>query len=168
MTTTQEQTWDSPTGRLRIVATGRGICKVTFVPDDYLPPSPEGDNPAASPDGESPRILEMAVQELKEYFAGERTAFTVPLDLSGTGFQRAVWERLRDVAFGQTTSYGDLAQALGNSGASQAVGAANGRNPVAIIVPCHRVVGRDGKLTGYAGGIERKKWLLRHESATLF
>ena len=159
---------DTPTGRLRIVATERGVCKVTFVEDDYRATQTTEENGATSPKAESLHILQLAARELNEYFAGERKDFTVPLDLAGTGFQRAVWERLRQVSFGQITSYGDLARALGSPGASQAVGAANGRNPVAIIVPCHRVVGRDGTLTGYAGGIERKKWLLRHEMATLF
>ncbi len=168
MTATLEQTLDTPTGRLRIVATGRGICKVTFVQDDYQASALRDDGAATVTNGEGLRILGMAVRELNEYFAGERKDFTVPLDLSGTGFQRAVWARLQGVGFGQLVAYQDLAVALGNPGAYQAVGAANGRNPVAIIVPCHRVVGRDGNLTGYAGGIDRKKWLLHHESITLF
>ncbi|PPK87238.1 methylated-DNA-[protein]-cysteine S-methyltransferase [Neolewinella xylanilytica] len=168
MITTVEQVMDTPLGPLRLVASGRGICKVAFVPDTVQPTGGrEADDTApATEDGR--RILDMAAGQLTEYFAGERTVFTVPLDLSGTGFQRAVWQQLSTVRFGQVVAYGDLAVALGNPAAQQAVGAANGRNPVAIIVPCHRVVGRNGNLTGYAGGIERKKWLLRHEMATLF
>lgn len=159
---------DTPLGQLRIVATGRGVCKISFVKDAFQSPGCRETIDGVHGPEEGERILDLAVEQLTEYFAGKRTVFTVPLDVSGTGFQRAVWQQLGSIQFGQTVAYGDLALALGSPAAYQAVGAANGRNPVAIIVPCHRVVGRDGKLTGYAGGIERKKWLLRHEMATLF
>jgi methylated-DNA-[protein]-cysteine S-methyltransferase len=99
-------------------------------------------------------------QQLAEYFAGQRQQFTVPLRLAGTPFQRRVWQEQVRIPFGTTISYAQLAQRIGNPTASRAVGHANGRNPVAILVPCHRVIGADGKLTGYAGGIDRKQWLL--------
>lgn len=102
--------------------------------------------------------------QLTEYFAGQRTVFDLCVRVrSGTAFQRAVWGQLMRIPFGATTSYGAIAAQLGSPGASRAVGLANGRNPVSIIVPCHRVVGADGSLTGYGGGLERKKWLLEHE-----
>lgn len=101
-----------------------------------------------------------------EYFAGNLSAFKgLPLDLEGTGFQRSVWNRLLQIPPGTTRSYSDIAQAIGMPFAVRAVGAANGRNPVAIAVPCHRVIGKDGELTGYAGGVKRKAWLLHHENA---
>jgi methylated-DNA-[protein]-cysteine S-methyltransferase len=104
-------------------------------------------------------------RQLDEYFDGRRTVFTVPLRLVGTPFQVAVWEALLQVPYGATTTYGDLAARLGRPTASRAVGAANGRNPVSVIVPCHRLVGADGGLTGYGWGVERKAWLLAHEQA---
>jgi methylated-DNA-[protein]-cysteine S-methyltransferase len=102
--------------------------------------------------------------QLRDYFAGARTAFDVPLDLQGTDFQRAVWNALLNIAPGRTSTYGEIARELGVPSASRAVGAAVGRNPVSIIVPCHRVVGSSGALTGYAGGLDRKRSLLRIES----
>jgi methylated-DNA-[protein]-cysteine S-methyltransferase len=102
--------------------------------------------------------------QLRAYFAGACTMFDVPLDLRGTEFQRSVWEQLQTIPYGETISYGELARRVGNPNASRAVGLANGRNPIAIIVPCHRVIGADGSLTGYGGGLERKTWLLEHES----
>jgi len=102
--------------------------------------------------------------QLREYFAGERTEFDLPLAPSGSEFQIAVWTQLTLIPFGKTASYGEVALALGKSlVASRAVGLANGRNPISIIVPCHRVIGADGSMTGYGGGIDRKEWLLRHE-----
>lgn len=105
-------------------------------------------------------VLDRAVAELTAYFAGELTEFTVPCRGEGTEFQRKVWQRLRDIPYGRTWTYGRLADSIGQPTASRAVGLANGRNPIAIIVPCHRVIGANGALTGYAGGIERKKTLL--------
>ena len=101
--------------------------------------------------------------QLDEYFAGERQEFDVPVQLGGTPFQQRVWQELTKIPFGQTISYGELARRVGKPSASRAVGAANGRNPVSILVPCHRVVGSAGSLTGYGGGIERKQWLLDWE-----
>lgn len=107
-----------------------------------------------------------AMGQLQAYFAGERSAFDLVLAVPGTAFQRAVWQALIDIPFGQTDTYGAIARRIGCPGGARAVGLANARNPIAIIVPCHRVIGRDGSLTGYAGGIERKRWLLAHESQT--
>jgi len=106
-------------------------------------------------------------RELDAYFAGKLRQFTVPLDLRGTAFQLRVWEVLCDIPYGKTRSYGEIAQALGKPKATRAVGQANGRNPISIIVPCHRVIGSDGGLTGYGGGLQRKKALLELESAAL-
>jgi methylated-DNA-[protein]-cysteine S-methyltransferase len=109
--------------------------------------------------------FEEAVAQLRAYFAGELTEFDLPLAMHGTEFQRRVWTGLREIPFGETISYGELAARVGSPGASRAVGLANGRNPIAIIVPCHRVIGADGSLTGYGGGLDRKVWLLEHEAA---
>lgn len=103
-------------------------------------------------------------KQMQAYFAGELTDFDLPLKMIGTDFQKTVWLELQTIPFGTTISYGELAQRVGNPSASRAVGAANGRNPISIIVPCHRVIGSNGKLTGYGGGMERKEWLLAHES----
>lgn len=111
--------------------------------------------------------LRALASQLDEYFAGTRTEFDVPLALDGTPFQREVWAALRAIPYGDTVSYGELATRIGRTGAQRAVGLANGQNPVAIVVPCHRVIGADGSLTGYGGGLERKRWLLAHEGAPL-
>ncbi|MEK7832126.1 MAG: methylated-DNA--[protein]-cysteine S-methyltransferase [Acidobacteriota bacterium] len=103
-------------------------------------------------------------KQMAAYFAGELTEFDLPLAMHGTEFQQQVWQELRSIPFGVTISYGQLAQRVGNPNSSRAVGAANGRNPISIIIPCHRVIGSNGKLTGYGGGMERKEWLLAHES----
>jgi len=107
--------------------------------------------------------LPATVRQLAEYFSGSRRDFDVPLSLQGTAFQLRVWRMLTTIQYGEICSYGDLARRLDNPGASRAVGLANGRNPISIIVPCHRVIGADGSLTGYGGGLERKRWLLAHE-----
>jgi len=106
--------------------------------------------------------------QLRQYFAGERVSFELPLDMRGTAFQRQVWEALRRIPFGQTRSNGELAMELGRPLASRAVGAANRRNPASVVVPCHRVVGSTGNLTGFAGGLEAKRWLLELEGRRLF
>ena len=110
-------------------------------------------------------LLRAAAQQLDEYFAGTRTAFELPLRPAGTAFQCQAWQALRAIPYGQTRSYADQARAVGRPTATRAIGAANGRNPIAIIVPCHRVIGSDGSLTGYAGGQAVKRWLLNHEGA---
>ncbi len=145
----------SPLGALLLLATDAGIRELRF---GGASGEPAGGNPH----------LDLAERELHDYFAGSRAGFSVPLDPAGTPFQHAVWRALASVAFGQTVTYGQLARTLGAPGGSQAVGRANGANPLPILLPCHRVLGASGKLTGYSGGIERKKWLLRHESASLF
>ena len=109
-------------------------------------------------------VLGRAVRELEEYLAGARESFTLPLAPQGTAFQRAVWGALTDIPFGETRSYAEIALAIGRPRAVRAVGGANARNPLSVVVPCHRVIGSRGDLTGYAGGIERKRWLLAHES----
>jgi methylated-DNA-[protein]-cysteine S-methyltransferase len=107
--------------------------------------------------------LPLAARQLDEYFAGRRRDFDLPLRLEGTIFQRRVWQVLTEIPYGATWSYGQQAKRMGNPNASRAVGLANGRNPISILVPCHRVIGADGSLTGYGGGVERKRWLLAHE-----
>ena len=121
---------------------------------------------------EIPQTLKAAVSQLTEYFEGHRRDFSLKLDPKGTSFQKKVWKSLLDIPYGQTRSYMSLAKELGDVKAIRAVAAANGKNPLWIVIPCHRVIGSDGSLTGYAGGLHRKKWLLNHESpfkqATLF
>jgi methylated-DNA-[protein]-cysteine S-methyltransferase len=120
-------------------------------------------------DGRGPagELLERARRQLAEYFARSRTTFDLPLDAVGSVFQRRVWDALRAIPYGTTVSYSELARRLCDSRATRAVGAANGRNPIPIIVPCHRVVGARGELTGFGGGLDRKRWLLEHEGALL-
>lgn len=108
-------------------------------------------------------VLEKTKAQLREYFAGQRQTFDIPLGSNGTDFQKTVWQTLLKIPFGETWNYGELATAIGNKNASRAVGAANGKNPISIIVPCHRVIGANGTLTGYAGGLKAKEWLLKHE-----
>ncbi len=112
-------------------------------------------------------VLDAAEAQLREFILGSRRVFALPLSPRGTSFQRDVWEALRTIPFGETRSYADIARAIGRPSAVRAVGAANGKNPLSIIVPCHRVIGSDGSLTGYAGGMERKQWLLQHELACI-
>jgi methylated-DNA-[protein]-cysteine S-methyltransferase len=115
----------------------------------------------------SNQITEECKKQLLEYFSGRRIKFELPLDPKGTIFQKAVWDRLLNISYGKTVTYQDLAIEINNPKASQAVGGANGRNPISLIIPCHRVIGASGSLTGYAGGIERKLWLLKLEGAKL-
>jgi methylated-DNA-[protein]-cysteine S-methyltransferase len=112
-------------------------------------------------------VLAQCVSQLEEYFAGHRTAFDLPLQAEGTEFQRAAWNVLRQIPYGQTLSYAEQAGRAGSPKASRAVGSANGRNPISIIVPCHRVIGADGSLTGFGGGLDTKRWLLAHEQRVL-
>jgi methylated-DNA-[protein]-cysteine S-methyltransferase len=149
---------NSPVGKLKLVASEKGLVAVLWEND---PPG----RVRLEETQEDPqhKILARAEKELKEYFAGTREAFTVPLDMRGTAFQKNVWEALLGIPFGETRSYGQLASQLGSPTASRAVGAANGRNPVSIIVPCHRVIGSTGKLTGFAGGLDVKETLLTLE-----
>jgi methylated-DNA-[protein]-cysteine S-methyltransferase len=148
----------SPIGSLLLVGDGESITVLDMEPHDPTLVV------AARPD-DGP--FRQAVDQLAAYFAGARTDFELPLAPRGTEFQRRVWQALRSIPYGHTTSYGELATLVGNPNASRAVGLANGRNPIAIVVPCHRVIGRDGRLTGYGGGLDRKRWLLDHEASVL-
>ena len=114
-----------------------------------------------------PRAFAESERQLKEYFAGRRTEFDLPLTMHGTPFQRSVWSALCEIGYGQTASYGQIANRVGQPDAARAVGIANARNPISIIVPCHRVIGADGSLTGYGGGLERKRYLLELEQASI-
>ncbi|KDN19549.1 methylated-DNA--[protein]-cysteine S-methyltransferase [Amycolatopsis rifamycinica] len=154
---------DSPCGPLTLVAEGDALCGLYMVDQRHRP----HELTFGSPDPGA-EIFDRAETELKEYFAGQRHEFEVPLAFVGTPFQRAVWGRLREIPYGTTISYGQLADRLGNPAASRAVGLANGKNPIGIIVPCHRVVGSNGSLTGYGGGLERKRYLLDFEQGALF
>lgn len=150
---------DSPLGGLRLIATASGLAAVLWEGADYQ----RAKIPAAQRNDQHPVLL-MAEQQLKEYFAKTRTIFELPLDLKGTGFQLRVWEALLDIPFGTTRTYGALARALGDRKAVRAVGGALNKNPVAIIVPCHRVIGASGQLVGFAGGLHNKALLLELEN----
>ncbi|UOZ04488.1 methylated-DNA--[protein]-cysteine S-methyltransferase [Amycolatopsis sp. WQ 127309] len=149
---------DSPCGPLTLVAQGDALCGLYMVQQRHRP-----DELTFGEPGPGAEIFVRAETELKEYFAGQRHEFEVPLTFVGTPFQQRVWAALREIPYGSTTSYGELADRLGQPTASRAVGLANGKNPVSIIVPCHRVVGASGSLTGYGGGLERKRYLLDFE-----
>jgi methylated-DNA-[protein]-cysteine S-methyltransferase len=143
-----------------MAASAHGLAGLWFVGQRHMPESTGWPTDAQHP------VLQQTQHELEAYFLGQRTAFEVPLDLSnGTDFQQAVWQALLRIAPGNSTAYGTLAAALGKPMASRAVGAAVGRNPISILVPCHRVLGAGGQLTGYAGGLDRKRALLQLESA---
>ncbi|MFE7076600.1 methylated-DNA--[protein]-cysteine S-methyltransferase [Streptomyces sp. NPDC057620] len=157
--TKQHTVVDSPYGPLTLVATG-GVLSGLYMTDQRHRPPEESFGALGAPD--DPPFAE-ATEELRAYFAGELKDFSIQLHLHGTPFQRSVWAELRRIPYGETRSYGQLADALGNPNASRAVGLANGKNPLGIIVPCHRVVGADGSLTGYGGGLERKQRLLDFE-----
>ncbi|MDH4573262.1 methylated-DNA--[protein]-cysteine S-methyltransferase [Salinicola acroporae] len=139
-----------PLGEIEIRASEAGLTWIGFVT-------------SASSDARPSALTRRCAQQLGAYFAGELTHFELPLAPAGTEFQRRVWLALTTIAFGETRSYAEQAEAIGRPTATRAVGAANGRNPLAIVVPCHRVIGANGRLTGYAGGLERKCWLLGHE-----
>ena len=150
---------DSPVGKLRLVATDDGLAGILWDTDR---PSPVRLNTET----EDPRhpVLVETERQLEEYFAGRRQEFAVKLDVAGTPFQRKVWNALLTIPFGETRSYGEIARQIGNPDAVRAVGAANGRNPVSIIAPCHRVIGATGKLTGFGGGLDAKAFLLDLEA----
>lgn len=167
MITPATRTLPTPIGELTIVAGSGGIRAVTFPGERTASGATPGDQqPEASNAAEELRAedhLQRAVIQLLEYFAGTRQAFELALDPHGTAFQLRAWEVLRTIPFGRTMSYGEQAEALGSPSSARAVGAANGRNPIPIIVPCHRVVGASGALTGFTGGLQTKAWLLDHE-----
>ena len=152
----------SPIGPLTLVAAGRALAGVYMDAQRHLPDTVAQAAPA-SQDGPDAAPLAAAARQLAEYFAGQRTEFDLPLEMAGTDFQRRVWAALREIPYGETVSYGELARGIGKASASRAVGLANGKNPFAVVVPCHRVVGSDGSLTGYGGGLDRKRFLLALE-----
>jgi methylated-DNA-[protein]-cysteine S-methyltransferase len=153
---------ESPLGPLLLTSDGAALTGLHMPQhNDNTPPPPQPgwvrDDPA----------LRAARDQLRAYFAGELRVFDLPLRIDGTAFQRLVWEELTRIPFGVTISYAEQARRMGYPGAARAVGAANGRNPIGIVVPCHRVIGADGTLTGYGGGLDRKRWLLEHEASAL-
>ena len=154
----------SPVGRLTVVAGDRGLRAVLW------PEESAGrvrlEDPRVVGHGDDP-VLDRAVAQLEEYFSGDRQEFDLPLDPVGTEFQIRVWTSLAEIGFGETWTYGRQAAWLGRPTAGRAVGAADGRNPLSIVLPCHRVVGSSGALTGFAGGLAAKRWLLAHEGVTL-
>lgn len=154
---------DSPLDELTLVGDDTGLRAVLFAEQRHAPPRDRLGPQLRR--AQAPMVLSAAADQLGQYFAGERTEFELPLAPAGTDFQLKVWEGLRRIPYGSTTSYGELAGQLGVRGAARAVGLANGRNPLSIVVPCHRVVGADGSLTGYSGGARRKQTLLDLESA---
>jgi methylated-DNA-[protein]-cysteine S-methyltransferase len=153
------KTMHSPVGELKLVANGNGLAAVLW----------ENDNPSRvrlgplEEDRNHP-VLREAERQLSDYFAGKRETFSLKLDFAGTDFQKKVWNALTTIPFGQTRSYGQIARQIGHPKAVRAVGAANGRNPISIIAPCHRVIGSNGKLTGFAGGLKAKAALLEMET----
>jgi methylated-DNA-[protein]-cysteine S-methyltransferase len=150
----------SPFGPLLLVARDSGLCEIQFVNGRHSArPDPEWQ--------EDPSALAEVVRQLRAYFAGELEKFDLPLSPQGTPFQQRVWTELLKIPFGETTSYGELARRIGNSNASRAVGLANGSNPIPIVIPCHRVIGSNGKLTGYGGGLPIKEKLLALEKRQL-
>jgi methylated-DNA-[protein]-cysteine S-methyltransferase len=168
MKTTQSQktkktyyykTLESPVGKLTLVATNNGLAAILWENDD-----PKRVRLTPLVENKTHPILLTTELELKEYFEGTRTSFSVKLDPVGTKFQNKVWRELSEIPFGETRSYGEIAKCIGNANAVRAVGAANGKNPISIIVPCHRVIGASGKLTGFAGGLKIKEQLLMLES----
>ena len=145
---------NTPIGNLKVGGDSKGLSEISFTDEkDYpttIPPS-----------------LESAIKQLKEYFDGRRTHFDLVLNPKGTDFQKSVWNVLSEIPYGKTKSYQEIANRLGDRKVIRAAARANGKNPIAVIIPCHRVIGSDGSLTGYAGGLHRKKWLLAHESPTI-
>jgi methylated-DNA-[protein]-cysteine S-methyltransferase len=146
-------TIDTPIGLIEVVACAKGIKSVAFKETELRQTKPGP-------------FVEEALIQLREFFAGNREQFSLPLVPDGTAFESHVWNALQTIPFGQTCSYLDIANRLNNPGAIRAIGRANGANPIAVIIPCHRVIGSDGSLTGYAGGLWRKRWLLDHEART--
>jgi len=152
-------TMPSPIGTLTVVVSDAGVRAVWWHDD----PRPTGELPVGQESAAQRALLDTATRQLGEYFAGTRTDFDLPLDAQGTPFQHSAWGVLRSIAYGTTMTYGQQAVALGDPNKARAVGAANGRNPIGIIVPCHRVVGASGALTGFAGGLDATAWLLDPE-----
>jgi methylated-DNA-[protein]-cysteine S-methyltransferase len=152
---------DSPLGPLTVVAIDGTLCGLYMDLQRHRPPEETFGTPA-----DDPAPFGTVAEQLKAYFDGDLTEFDLPLTMIGTPFQKRVWAALREIPYGETVSYGELAHEIGSPNASRAVGLANGRNPIGVIVPCHRVVGSGGDLTGYGGGLERKRYLLDFERRT--
>lgn len=153
MKTTKNRTFlKTPLGTAEITGDSEGISEIKILDEDQ------------ESNSEVPTELAEAVHQLQEYFEGNRQEFSLNLNPAGTDFQKKVWKALEEIPFGQTTSYLELSKKLGDVKAIRAVASANGKNPLWIVIPCHRVIGTDGSLTGYAGGLHRKKWLLEHEN----
>lgn len=144
--------FDTPLGTMEVTATEQAVRSIYFVDKAR----PKNSNP----------ITELTKQQVQEYFTGQRQTFDLPLGAQGTDFQKQVWRALTTIDYGETCSYSDIANRINNPKAVRAVGAANGKNPLTIVVPCHRIIGRDGSMTGYAFGVDKKRWLLNHESKT--
>ncbi len=157
-------TFDSPVGELTIIASDRGLRAVLWPADQEKERqgTPRVKEMSVATEGEND-ITRLAALQLEEYFSGVRREFSIPLDLAGTELQLQTWASLASIPYGETTTYGGQAAALGRPNSFRAVANANGKNPVSIVLPCHRVVGADGSLTGFAGGIPTKSWLLAHE-----
>ncbi|MCA9647239.1 MAG: methylated-DNA--[protein]-cysteine S-methyltransferase [Myxococcales bacterium] len=155
MKTEERVSLDTPVGRLQIVLEAGALTRILWANEEQ---AADSDSPS--------RAAKRAQKQLSEYFAGKRQTFDLELDPRGTEFQCRVWHELGQIPFGETRSYGDVAKTLGKPTASRAVGAANGKNPIPIILACHRVIGASGALTGFAGGLDTKRWLLDHESAS--
>jgi len=143
---------DSPVGKMKLVADAVGLTSIQFLDSEEILSE------------EIPNALEEVVKQLREYFDGKRRDFNLRLSPQGTDFQKRVWRELEKIPFGKTVSYKHIATRLGDPKVIRAAASANGKNPIPIIIPCHRVIGSDGSLTGYAGGLQRKKWLLEHEN----
>jgi methylated-DNA-[protein]-cysteine S-methyltransferase len=143
--------YKSPLGTIEIVGTADSILSVDFV------------DPELAGDADLPFCVKTCLKQLDEYFSGKRKDFLLNLDPQGSEFQKSVWQQLEKIPYGAVISYGEIASIIGKPNACRAVGSANGKNPIAIIIPCHRVIGSDGRLTGYGGGLWRKEWLIKHE-----
>ena len=154
----------SPIGTLIVFANDEGITEIRF-PNSNSPnsKSPNNKSPDQRDTKHSNRIVDNAIDQLQAYFDGKLKTFDLPLRPNGTEFQKTVWRQLQQIGYGTTASYGDIAAAIVKPKASRAVGMANSKNPIPIVVPCHRIIGKDGSLTGFAGGLDTKRWLLAHE-----
>ncbi|WP_422089609.1 methylated-DNA--[protein]-cysteine S-methyltransferase [Tenacibaculum ovolyticum] len=158
MSNTQTTYYKTPIGTAKIVGNENGIQSVSVLDDDFSTPL------EITKTKNTPTCLKNCVIQLEEYFAGTRTVFDLKLNPQGTAFQQTVWNELLNISFGKSSTYLEQTKQIGDPKAIRAVASANGKNPIWIIIPCHRVIGSNGSLTGYAGGIWRKKWLLEHES----
>lgn len=143
--------YQSPIGWVEVVTDQDSVLEITFVEEKGMEA------------GDMPPILQKAMKQLEEYFVGKRKVFDLKLKLNGTEFQQKVWQQLMEVPYGKTSGYGEIARCIGNEKASRAVGGANNKNRLPIVIPCHRIIGADGSMIGYAGGLWRKEWLLEHE-----